>query len=254
MRDRTRSRGRFLSASDWSPDLLSGLHSAPAIALCRSLNLLWQDAAKTTIATAANDPVRVVKCPFTGVEFTAPSDAARPLLTNPAGAIWCLTFDGVNDCMDFAGLASKPLSAHFGVRWTGANAAAVFITGPAGSQKFKGESGLGDHSMEGGREAAYNWSSSSAGLAPNTDFVGALDYAATGAALYYQDGAGYGTADADVSDDTFTADVTRIGLNTSGDEEWIGRFYGWALLSASQSAANILRLHQWLAGYQGRSL
>jgi hypothetical protein len=61
----------------------------------RSAGRLWQNTAKTTAATVTTDPVRVM-IDEAGNEWTAPSDAERPLLTS-VGAKWTLRFDGVND-------------------------------------------------------------------------------------------------------------------------------------------------------------
>ena len=61
----------------WSPASLTGLAPTLLPALSRTQGKLWQDSAKTVPATAAGDPVRVATCPFLGVDYTAPSDAAR---------------------------------------------------------------------------------------------------------------------------------------------------------------------------------
>lgn len=91
-----------LAGVAWNPSRLTSLLFTVLPALSRRLGLLWQDAAKTVAATAASDPVRVAVCPFTAVEFTAPSDAARPLLTDEGGGKWSLTFDGTDDYLTLA--------------------------------------------------------------------------------------------------------------------------------------------------------
>lgn len=242
----------------WNPSFAPGLYAAPAIALCRQLGLLWQDSGKTTLATAASDPVRVVKCPFTGVEFTAPSDATRPALTNPSGDVWCLTFDGSDDCLDFAGLASIPLSLHAAGRWTGGTGLGVAGTGfsaAVGGQKLKlWENGGAVQGFRGGKNGIDNWSFNSTTIPANTDYVAGLNYASTGAATNYLNGVADGTAVADVAAESLSGNVTRVGATTTGGEPWTGRFYAWAIYAQAQSTADIGTLHIWLAGYQGRML
>lgn len=90
----------------WNPSRLTGLAVTLLPAESRSRGLLWQNTAKTTPATADGDPVRVAVCPFTAVEFTAPSDAARPLLWDEGGGKWSMFFDGVDDIFIGSSLAS----------------------------------------------------------------------------------------------------------------------------------------------------
>ena len=76
---------------------LSGLAVTLLPALSRQQGKLWQDASKTVPATADTDPVRVAVCPYTALEWTAPSDAARPLLRSLGAGKWHLACDGVDD-------------------------------------------------------------------------------------------------------------------------------------------------------------
>jgi hypothetical protein len=90
-------RNGVLDNARWTPAALGAALKATVLpAMSRSAGLLWQDAAKTVPAVADGDPVRVAVCPFTAVEFTAPSDATRPTLQN-SGSSWWLEFDGVDD-------------------------------------------------------------------------------------------------------------------------------------------------------------
>lgn len=90
--------------SAWNPSRLTGLAATLLPALSLAQGKLWQNTAKTTPATADGDPVRVAVCPFTAVEFTAPSDAARPLLWDEGGGKWSLSYDGVDDTLTRAAL------------------------------------------------------------------------------------------------------------------------------------------------------
>jgi hypothetical protein len=83
-------------AGVWLPSSLTGYVGSPhSVAYFRSLGTLWQDTAKTIPAAADGDPVRVAVCD--GVDWTAPTDAARPLLWDEGGGLWSFYFDGVDD-------------------------------------------------------------------------------------------------------------------------------------------------------------
>lgn len=92
---------------------MTGLAATLLPALSRSQGKLWQDSAKTIPAASGGDPVRVAVCPYTAVELTAPSDAARPLLYDETGGKWSLSFDGVDDCLlsAWSGTAAVTLAA-----------------------------------------------------------------------------------------------------------------------------------------------
>lgn len=90
----------------WTPASLTGLAATLLPAESRSRGLLWQNTAKTMPATADGDPVRVAICPYTAVEFTAPSDSARPLLYDESGGLWSLEFDGVDDYLEAGNLSA----------------------------------------------------------------------------------------------------------------------------------------------------
>lgn len=69
----------------------------PSINDARAEGKLWQDAAMTTPATTADDPVGVVEdFSGNGYHFTS-AGAARPLLKQDGSGNWYLDFDGVDD-------------------------------------------------------------------------------------------------------------------------------------------------------------
>ena len=106
----------LLGRRAFSPSHLAGLAPCVLPALSRSMGRLWQDALKTVPAVADGDLVRVATCPFTGADYIAPSDAARPTLKDAGGGKWYLEGDGVNDvltCGTFYG-ASGDFSGSFG--------------------------------------------------------------------------------------------------------------------------------------------
>lgn len=107
---------------DWNPGDLAGLAATILPAESRAAGLLWQNTAKTVPATADGDPVRVAVCPYTAVEFTAPSDAARPLLWDEGGGKWSLSFDGVDDNLTYTGSAGNPSASGLSVLWWGQSA------------------------------------------------------------------------------------------------------------------------------------
>lgn len=69
---------------------------------------LWQDSGKTTLATSVDHPVRVMQCCYSGLEITAPSDAARGLLKQGANGVWYIYFDGSNDTYQLVMVQNQP--------------------------------------------------------------------------------------------------------------------------------------------------
>lgn len=94
-----------IMTSVFSPGDLPGLAPSISVAYQLQLGLLWQNAGKTIPAVADGDPVRVATCPWTGEDYTAPSDAARPLLYDQGGGTWSLRGDGVDDVLVYAAFA-----------------------------------------------------------------------------------------------------------------------------------------------------
>ncbi len=84
----------------WTPASLPGFVISLLPSLSRSQGKLWQDSGKTVAATADGHPVRVATCPYSGLDWTASSDAARPLLWDEGGDKWSLSFDGVDDIVN----------------------------------------------------------------------------------------------------------------------------------------------------------
>lgn len=233
----------------FTPATLPGYFSATNIASMRSAGKLWQDSGKTVPAVAAADPVRVIV--DRSVEYTAPSDAARAVLGN-SGVTWWLDFDGVDDYYVYSGPASIPLSVHAAFRWEGASGGTgAGFSAPANGQKFKMFDGGGGATYRGGKEGVSNWSNAASLVTPNRDYVNGLNYAATGDARYYFNGADDGLAQATVEGTGLAASQTRIGASSAGTELWNGRMYGWAIYTQAQSAANILLLHAYLARLMG---
>lgn len=79
----------------WAPSDISGLVCTIDPSASRAANLLWQDAAKTTQATADGHRVYVAQCPVTGVEFHCDNNGQRPTLKQVGGK-WLLRGDGSN--------------------------------------------------------------------------------------------------------------------------------------------------------------
>jgi hypothetical protein len=92
-----RAGAAIFRAAAWSPADLPGLAAAPVVALMRAAGKMWQDAARTTPATANGQSVYVFDCTFTGLRYTASSSSARAVLTDEGGGGWSLTFDGADD-------------------------------------------------------------------------------------------------------------------------------------------------------------
>lgn len=130
-------------SATWNPGDLTGLAATLLPAESLAGGLLWQNTAKTVPATADGDPVRVAVCPYTAVEFTAPSDAARPLLWDEGGGLWSLAFDGVDDYLS-ASVSWTGTSGSLGVRFTRSSGTLVPLvqTLPAADDDWYSFSGL----------------------------------------------------------------------------------------------------------------
>lgn len=98
-------------SSSFSPNLIPGFVAAFVPSVSLATGNLWQNLAKTIPATANNNPVRVLRDPWSGLEWTAPSDAARGLLKIVGGKVW-IEFDGVDDRYNTS-LASGTCSGDF---------------------------------------------------------------------------------------------------------------------------------------------
>lgn len=118
----------------WSPLALPSLQASLVPAVSRSRGLLFQDAGKTTPATADGDPVRVATCPFTAQDYTAPSDAQRPVLHTDGSNHWWLTFDGVDDQFGFTGaIPGTAISTFNAVNFSDLSTNRTLLGGTAGS-------------------------------------------------------------------------------------------------------------------------
>ena len=80
------------------PATLTGYVDSPfSFAALRAGGFLWQNTGKTIAAVADGDPIRVATCG--AVDWTAPSDASRPLLYDETGGKWSASFDGADDLL-----------------------------------------------------------------------------------------------------------------------------------------------------------
>lgn len=111
----------------WSPADLPGIAPSLSVALQRGRGLLWQNTGKTVPAVAATDPVRVATCPWTGVDYVAPSDAARPLLYDEGGGKWSLSFDGVDDYLSAPWVGTAAVTMAAAVRLASAGSFPIVI-------------------------------------------------------------------------------------------------------------------------------
>jgi hypothetical protein len=96
----------YKAAAAFDPTTLTGYvnYSLPSIATLRANADLWQNTGKTTGATANTNPVRVLEA--VGGDYTAPSDAARPVLTDEGSGKWSLAADGSDDRLTTAASVS----------------------------------------------------------------------------------------------------------------------------------------------------
>lgn len=87
----------FGMAPGFAPNQIPGFTTSFVPAASLAAGKLWQDLGETIPANQHNDPVRVLQCPWSGIKWTAPSDAARGLLKIVGGKVWIET-DGADDC------------------------------------------------------------------------------------------------------------------------------------------------------------
>ncbi len=90
----------------------------PSINDARAEGRLWQDAAMTIPATAADDPVGAVEdFSGNGYHLVQGSSTARPLLKQDVGGSWHLDFDGLNDVLTNAATTfAQPFTTVIAVR------------------------------------------------------------------------------------------------------------------------------------------
>lgn len=234
---RMRSLG---AAAAWTPAALTSLVTAPIISLARAQNRLFRDAAKTSLATADGDSVRVIVDPFTGVEWTSPSDSARATLKAGASG-WYLDFDGVDD--EYS-ISSTPT-------FTGVDhCVAVSIRPVTASMPVFTPLFFTAQNLNGFRLCTTvapapwgTWTGSAAAPANTTLTDVDASLVMNGGNFSYN-----GTADGTYPASAGGAGTTiALGVEPSfPTRRYVGRFYGAAICSASQSAANITRLHSYL--------
>lgn len=224
----------------WNPGDLAGLAATLLPAESRSRGLLWQNTAKTVPATADGDPVRVAVCPYTAVEFTAPSDAARPLLWDEGGGKWSLFHDGVDDGL---AMPSNIALTNFevwisGFRPTGS---CILLVGPTGTAfpQFLINSTAN-------RLSAINDSVSSAATSSVFPVVCpasmSIGYSQTGSTIsYFQNSSAIGTATLGG-----TCTVRRLGLAGEFGVAFTGRASGLVICTAAQSAGTRAELVTYL--------
>ena len=227
-------------ASAWNPSRLTGLAATLLPALSRSSGLLWQNTAKTTPATADGDPVRVAVCPFTAVEFTAPSDAARPLLWDEGSGKWSLSFDGVDDGL---ALASSVVLSDFEVWVAGFRPTndCILICGPTGlaHPQFRINQTANRLNLTNDEAASAATSSALPTVCPAEMSLG---YSRSGTAVAYYQGAsaiGTGTLGS-------TCSVRRVGFAGEFGVTFHGRIRGATLCTAAQTVANRSSLVNYL--------
>lgn len=230
--------------SFFNPASLSGFFSFPIITLSRAAGALWQDTGKTTLAVADGDPVAVIRCTFTGVEFTRITDDTFRATLKVTGGKSYLDFNGSNG-YTFSGPNPVQGSYHFGYRPANVGAAQVGICGAANS--FKGKLVDAAAKALGGKEAVANWTNTATtAQVVGTDYTIGFNYGATGDGRYFHNGADDGQGVADITTQAPSGSESRIGINASGLEKIVARIYGWGIYSQKQTAADIARIHAFL--------
>ena len=68
---------------------------------------IWKNALKTQVATADGDPIYAITDPDTGADYTLPAGATPPTLRSEPGSQWSAEFDGVNNRISNASVATS---------------------------------------------------------------------------------------------------------------------------------------------------
>lgn len=121
--------GRFGGASDPFAALFGA--AGEVFVPIPGYSAMWQDASKTTAADTTGDLVRVIEGMMGRVELTAPTDAARPTLTQ-AGSSWYLQFSGTTWLTGSYAQSAFPLMmASFMTRGTGSGQGVISLSAGA---------------------------------------------------------------------------------------------------------------------------
>ncbi len=74
--------GGSVVSDSFTPNSITGLVATIDPGVARTQSKIWQDAGKTTLATADGDTVRAIQCPYTGANWTTPGNAFTLKLVN----------------------------------------------------------------------------------------------------------------------------------------------------------------------------
>lgn len=226
----------------WSPGDLPGLRPSLQVALSLSQGGLWQDAGKTVPATEDGDPVRVATCPWTGEDYVAPSDSARPLLWDEGGGKWSLALDGADDRLVGA---SATIGA--GVAATVVMAVVVTATLNIGRLVY----GIGDSlNLDGagsGNLNVYrdgNAGPMPAGIVVDTDYTLTAVFTAAGTGTFLRvNGTQVGSGTAG----TAAVGGVSVGASNTGLQPAPIRLYGTVLSASQLSAGEIVLAETYLS-------
>jgi hypothetical protein len=144
-------------AAPWLPSSLTGYVGSPfSVAYFRSLGTLWQNTVKTIPAVADGDPVRVASCD--GVDWIAPTDAARPLLWDEGGGLWSLYYDGVDDELRATATVGPNFTAGISALHTSPGTNALYWTfgGETNDWGFFAQTGANVRAFRNGIQASAN--------------------------------------------------------------------------------------------------
>lgn len=221
----------------WTPAALPGYLDSPySIAALRAAGALWQNAAKTVPAVAASDPVRVVDCG--SLDYVAPSDAARPLLANPAGSSWALDFNGTSHTMSGLVTASQEF-------WVWCEATFDTVAGTV-RRLFDST----DRALFGATNTGPAWQLfagtliSSGTPAAGTKYTLAARFNGASSSLS-ADGAAVVSGDVGVSG---TGGTVFLGADNLGAAFFDGLLYGLSVVTGALSAGDQARLASYYGG------
>lgn len=91
--------------SSWTPNQGTGFVAALDVKTSFNQGKIWQDRARTTLVSASGQLIGSIQCPWSGLYFTAGTDASRPIFIINTGKYY-VDFGGSHYLRNDAGIAS----------------------------------------------------------------------------------------------------------------------------------------------------
>lgn len=234
------------------------------------LTTMFQDAAGTTPVSAVNDPVgKILDKSGNGNHATQSTTTSRPLLKQDANGRFYLSFDGVDDYLDFTALAISNQTICFGFAPTSSITAATstqtitanktgdgsFIllgsaTGTITNERVSWLRSLTGGYINGGGETSEDFSATPYTMMFTFDTTPSTSYSRNGVTktLTATSGAfGNGAFTAT----TYPTNYARLAATAGLTAYFAGSMYGFVIRGAASSRSQILALEAYMNGKTG---